>query len=167
MELKKRERVWQKVLITFLTPTLAIFFTGLLISRSGMLQPGGVWLEKPDTGNVITTNQITLKFSAYSYTSLPLEKVEGLYWYEGINQHAWNKLCVFQPRDDRTYTCNFDFAQLKVPVGKKILVSFNVYGVLTRESAIGSMLVNYKFAPDGWSCFYWQQKDVSNPCEAR
>ncbi len=164
MGLKKQAGKWQKVLISFLAPALAIFFVGMLFLRSEILRPGGLWLEKPNMGAVITKDQITLKFSAYSYTLSMLDRVELLYWYEGIGQREWKKLCVFQPHDDRIYSCNFDFVQLKAPVGKKILVSFNAYGVLMREGAIGNILMNYKFAPDGWSCFYWQRKAVHNPC---
>lgn len=164
MKLKRRAGKSRKVLIPFLALTLAIFFATFLIFQSEMLRPGGIWVKKPDRGTVITKDQVTLQFSAYSYTLLPLDRVEMLYWYEGINQSVWNKLCVFQPHDNKTYTCNFDFIKLKAPVGKKILVSFDAYGVLMRESAIGGALRNYTFAPDGWSCFYWLQKAVSNPC---
>lgn len=164
MEPTRREGKWRRVVIPFLAPALAIFFTGFLIFHSEVLRPGGIWLEKPDTGNVITKNSITLKLSAYSYTFLPLERIEVVYWHDGINRSVWNKLCVFQPRSDKTYTCDFDFIQLKVPVGKKILVSFDVYGILMNEGVIGRILANYKLAPDGWSCFYLKKIDVDNPC---
>ncbi len=164
MEPTRRERKWRRVVITFLPPTLAIFFTGFLIFQSEVLRPGGIWLEKPDPGNVITKNSITLKLSAYSYTFLPLDRVEVTYWYEGINPRVWNKLCVLQPRSDRTYTCDFDFIKLNVPVGKKILVSFDVYGILMNADVIGRILVNYNLSPNGESCFYWKKIDVGNPC---
>ncbi len=164
MEPTRRERKWRRVVVTFLAPALAIFFTGFLIFQSDVLRPGGIWLEKPDTGNVITKNHITLKLSAYSFTVLPLERVVVTYWHDGINRRVWNKLCVFQPRSDQTYTCDFDFVQLKAPVGKKILVSFEVYGILMNEDPIGRILANYNEAPDGWGCFYWKQIDVVNPC---
>ena len=157
-------RQWRKVLITFLPPTLAILFTALLIFQSAILRPGGIWLEKPHMGTVIAQDHVPIRFSAYSYTLLPLDRVELLYWYEGIDQHEWKKLCVFQPRDDKIYSCNFDFVKLQAPVGQKILLSFNVYGVLTRGGEIGNILMNYKLAPDGWSCFYWQRQAVDNPC---
>ncbi len=115
---------------------------------------------------MITKNQVTLKLSAYSYTLLPLDRVEVRYWYQGIDQHVWKKLCVLRPREDKIYTCDFNFMTVKAPVGKKILVTFAVYGILMRVPAIGSRLSNYSVAPDGSSCFYWQQKDVVNPCEA-
>ncbi len=164
MEPTIRERKWRRAVITFLAPAFAIFFAGFLIFQSDVLQPGGIWLEKPDMGNVITKNRITLKLSAYSYTSLPLDKVVVTYWHEGINPHMWNKLCVLQPHSDKTYTCDFDFAKLKVSIGKKILVSFGVYGILMNADSIGRILVNYNLSPDGWSCFYWKKIDVSNPC---
>jgi hypothetical protein len=164
MEPRRREQKWSRAGITLLAPALAIFFTGFLIFQSGILRPGGLWLEKPDTGNVITTNQITLKLSAYSYTFLPLERVVVTYWHEGINPQAWNRLCVLAPRSDKTYMCEFDFIQLKVPVGKKILVSFEVYGILMKANVIRPMLVNYTLSPAGWGCFYWKQIDVGNPC---
>ena len=164
MELTRRKGKWRRVVITFLAPALAIFFTGFLIFQSGVLRPGGIWLEKPDRGNVITKNRITLKLSAYSYTFLPLDRVVVTYWYEGIHLYVWNKLCVLRPRSDKTYTCDFDFIKLKAPVGKKILVSFEVYGILMHADAIGRILVNYNVAPDGWGCFYWKNTDVGNPC---
>src|SRR6266480_7944156 len=138
----RQEGKREKVVITFLAPALAIFFAAFLIFHSGVLRPGGIWLKKPDTGNVITENRITLKLSAYSYTLLPLDRVEVVYWHEGINSHTWNKLCVLQPRSDRTYTCDFDFSKLRVPVGKKILISFDVYGILMNKDIIGRVLVN-------------------------
>jgi hypothetical protein len=131
-----------------------------------MLRPGGIWLEKPDMGNVITKNQVTLKLSAYSYTLLPLDRVEVRYWYQGIDPRVWKTLCVFQPHEDQTYTCAFNFLTVKAPAGKKILVTFAVYGILMREHTIGNLLTNYHVAPAGWVCFYWQQKDVANRCTA-
>jgi hypothetical protein len=86
------------------------------------------------------------------------------YWYQGIDLHVWKKLCVFQPRENKIYTCDFNFTTVKAPIGKKILVTFDVYGMLMREGTIGSLLMNYHMAPDGWGCFYWQQKAVANPC---
>lgn len=163
-ESTRRERKWRRVGITFLAPALAIFFIGFLIFQSEILRPGGIWLQKPDTGNVITKNRITLTLSAYSYTFLPLDRIVVTYWHEGINLRAWNKLCVFQPRSDKIYTCDFDFIKLKVPLDKKILVSFEVYGILMRENTIGHILVNYNMAPAGWGCFYWKKIDVGNPC---
>jgi len=165
MEPMRQEGKREKVVITFLAPALAIFFAGFLIFHSGVLQPGGIWLEKPDTGNVITKNRITLKLSAYSYTFLSLERVEVVYWRQGVNSHVWNKLCVLQPRSDRIYTCDFDFSKLRVPEGKKILISFNVYGILMNEGIIGSVLANYSVAPAGWGCFYWKKIDVGSPCK--
>ena len=164
MEPMRRERKWRRVAITFLAPALAIFLTGFLILQSDVLQPGGMWLEKPDQGTVITKNRIALKLSAYSFTFLPLDRVVVTYWQEGINQRVWNRLCVFQPRNDNTYTCDFDFIKLKVPVGKKILVNFEVYGILMNAGVIGRILVNYNAAPNGWLCFYWKQIDIGNPC---
>jgi hypothetical protein len=161
----RRKSKWQEVLITVLPLVLALLFAGVLILRSELLRPGGVWLEKPYRGSVLTKNQLTLKLSAYSYTLLPLDRVEVRYWYQGIDQHVWKMLCVFQPREDKIYTCDFNFMTVKAPVGKKILVTFAVYGILMREPAIGSRLTNYSEAPDGWVCIYWQQKDVVNPCE--
>ncbi len=163
---KRRERKWPKVLITVLPLVLVLLFAGALILGSEMLRPGGVWLEKPDKGNVITKNQVTFKLSAYSYTFLPLDRVEVRYWYQGIDQHVWKKLCVLRPREDKIYTCDFNFMTVKAPVGKKILVSFAVYGILMREHILGDLLTNYHTVPDGWSCFYWQQKDVEDPCGA-
>jgi hypothetical protein len=86
------------------------------------------------------------------------------YWHDGINRQVWNKLCVLQPRSDETYTCDFDFIKLKAPVGKKILVGFEVDGILENKGVIGRIFVNYNLSPDGWGCFYWKQKDVANPC---
>ena len=164
MEPTRRERKWRRVVISFLAPALAIFFAGFLIFQSEVLRPGGIWLQKPDAGKVITKNRVMLKLSAYSYTFLPLDRVVVTYWYEGINPQVWNKLCVLQPRSDKTYTCDFDFIKLKAPVGKKILVSFEVYGILMNADTIGRILVDYNVAPDGWGCFNWKKKDVGNPC---
>jgi hypothetical protein len=164
MEPTRRERKWRRVVNTFLAPALAIFFVWFLIFQSEILRPGGIWLEKPHTGNVITKNRITLQLTAYSYAFLPLDRVELTYWHDGINRQVWNKLCVLQPRSDKTYTCDFDFIKLKAPVGKKILVGFEVDGILENKGVIGLIFVNYNLSPDGWGCFYWKQKDVANPC---
>jgi hypothetical protein len=169
----RHESKWQRVrgpvpylLINVLPIVLVLLFVAVLILRSEILRPGGIWVKKPDTGNVITDNRVTLKLSAYSYTMLPLDRVEVRYWFEGINRQVWKMLCTFQPREDKMYVCDFDFLALKAPVGKKILVSFDAYGILMREHTIGNLLSNYHVAPDGWACFYWQQKDVANPCGA-
>jgi hypothetical protein len=61
MEATRREGKWSRVVITFLAPALAIFFTGSLIFQSGFLRPGGIWLQKPDMGNVITQIVFSLK----------------------------------------------------------------------------------------------------------
>jgi hypothetical protein len=87
-ESTRRERKWRRVGITFLAPALALFFIGFLIFQSEILRPGGIWLQKPDTGNVITKNRITLTLSAYSYTFLPLDRIVVTYWHEGINLRA-------------------------------------------------------------------------------
>ena len=52
-------------------------------------------------------------------------------------------------RSDKTYMCDFDFSKLNMPVGKKILVSFGVDGILMKADAIGHILVNYSVAPEG------------------
>lgn len=163
IKLTKRKRKWQKVLITVLPIVAALIFVGVLILQSEILRPGGLWIDKPK-GNVITDNHLTLKMSAYSYTVFPLDRIEVHYWFEGINLYVWKKLCVLQPREDRTYTCDFNFMTLNAPVGKKILISFEAYGVLMREPTVGNLLANYRIAPDGWGCFYWQEQDVANPC---
>jgi cytochrome c biogenesis factor len=64
IQLTRRKRKSQQVLITVLPIILALLFAGVLILRSGILQPGGIWLEKPDAGNVITKDHVTLKLSA-------------------------------------------------------------------------------------------------------
>lgn len=164
MEPTRGERKWRRVINTFLPPALAIIFVVFLIIQSGIIRPGGIWLKKPVSGNVITQNRIELQLSAYSFTFLPLERVEVTYWYEGINWKEWDKLCVLQPRNDKTYTCDFDFVKSKAPVGKKMLVNFHVYGALMNMGPIGHILVNYNLSPDGWGCFYWKKIDVGNPC---
>ncbi|HSW88031.1 MAG TPA: hypothetical protein VLG12_02610 [Candidatus Saccharimonadales bacterium] len=141
---------------------LILILSLVVIHFSKMIQPGGIWLQKPISGSVIQENSITLKIRAYSNTFIPLDRIEVTYEFGG----NWYKDqdCVFKPTTNKDYTCILDFKKLGIPLGRRVHISFDVYGILMKIPWIGTLLVNYNLSPNGEDCFYWKQSDLHNPC---